>query len=65
MSTEIVARHLVLLGSKEEANKAETASARPEEKASSPKAQPSKSAKASAVDEAEDYLGVQEQGIPF
>ena len=65
VSTEIVARHLVLLGSKEEANKAETASARPEGKASPPKATPSKSAKASAVEEAEDYLGVPEEEIPF
>ena len=65
VSTEIVARHLVLLGSKEEGNKAETATARPEGKASLPKAAPPRPGKASAVEEPEDYLGVPEEDIPF
>ena len=65
VSTEIVASRLVLLGSKEEQNKAETPSTRPEGKASPPKAPVPKSGKASAVEEAEDYLGVPEEDIPF
>ena len=65
VSTEIMALHLVLLGSKEEANKAEPATARSEGKASPSKATPSKAGKASAVEEAEDYLGVPEEDIPF
>jgi single-strand DNA-binding protein len=65
VSTEIVARHLVLLGSKEEQNKAETPSTRPEGKASPPKAPVPKSGKASGVEEPEDYLGVPEEDIPF
>jgi single-strand DNA-binding protein len=65
VSTEIVARHLVLLGSKEEGNRAETASTRLEGKSSPPKTPPPKTSKGSAVEESEDYLGVPEEEIPF